>query len=117
MSKKQLIVNTNQNLSDEYAIKCAGSDLYRIGLSLFASNNVKRKTIFNPLFTSFIVFVYTFKVLVLMFVKTDNPKFFLLTGDFAYFMNARIYIGLTIFNFGLIAISSQLLHFGFIGNK
>ena len=42
---------TNIKIGDNLLIKSAGSDLYRIGLSLFAFNGVKRKSVFNPYFT------------------------------------------------------------------
>ena len=108
--KCQRKMKSKTKLSDNLVIKSAGSDLYRIGLSLFAFNGVKRKFVFNPYFTSFVTFGFTLKLLIIIILHNYSEKFHLYLGDFSYFTDTAKQLLIGVFNYGMIAVFSQTLH-------
>jgi hypothetical protein len=92
------------------AIKCVENHLYRIGLSLFSFGSQTRNRFQNPFFISFIISVEVLKSMTAIIMKEDKYRL-LLIGDFAYFLNDRYFINVAIILFGLLALSSQILHY------
>jgi hypothetical protein len=92
------------------AIKYAENHLYNIGLSLFSFGSQERNRFHNPFFISFIICVQILKSITAMLMKEDKYRL-LLIGDLAYFLNGRYFINSSIIFWGLLALSSQLLHY------
>ena len=109
----ELIINDldlDKPLLSVIAIKCAESYLYNIGLSLFSFGSQKRNRFHNPFLISLIICVQILKSITAILMKEDKYRL-LLIGDFAYFLNGRYFINSAIILWGLMALSTQLLHY------
>jgi hypothetical protein len=109
----ELIMNdfdVDKPLPSVIAIKIAKSYLYSIGLSLFSFGPQKRNRFHNPFFISFIICVQILKSITAILMKEDKYRL-LLIGDYTYFLNGRYFINSAIILWGLLALSTQLLHY------
>ena len=104
-------ISVVKNLDKDLAIKRAGSDFYAIGLSLFPYISSKRKSIYNPYFVSVITIGYTLKLAIGLFLEANDDAFFLITGDWSYFIGARYHMTVSALTYGVLASVSQLIHF------
>ena len=108
--KNSSSIRTDLKLNDNLVIKSAGSDLYRIGLSLFTLNGVKRKFVYNPYFTSIITYGYTLKLFVSLLIHSNDRRVCLLLGDFPYFIGLQWHLGISCVLHGLVPVFSQTIH-------
>jgi hypothetical protein len=97
-------------LSSVLAMKSAENHLYKIGLSLFSFGSQTRNRFHNPFFISSILFVGMLKSTFAILIKKE--KFIhLLIGDFLYFVDEQNFLNSCMILWGLLALSSQLLHY------
>ncbi len=102
--------DVDKPLPSVIVIKCAENHLYRIGLSLFSFGSQTRHRFNNPFFISSILLVGILKSTFAILIKRE--KFIhLLIGDFIYFVDEQNFLNSCIILWGLLALSSQLLHY------
>jgi hypothetical protein len=102
--------DVDKPLPSVISIKCAENHLYRIGLSLFSFGSQTRNRYHNPFFISFIISVQILKCTFAILIKKE--KFIhLLIGDFLYFVDEKSFLNSCMILWGLLALSSQLLHY------
>ena len=82
-------ININHVLPLHLVIKSAGSDFYRIGLSLFPFGSQKRNKYHNPCLLMLIHTIFWLKFILSSLIGNDNYKFFLYSGDFPYFWDSN----------------------------
>ena len=113
MDSNQKNLNLNKVLPTYLAIKSAGSDLYRIGLSLFPFGSQQRNKYHNPYIIISIFIVFMLRLIVSLILSDDNYNIFIYIGDFAYFLDkeSRLYLNSTIFFCIFFLFVSHLMHF------
>ena len=105
-------IKIKQILPSNLIIKSAGSDFYRIGLSLFPFGSEKRKNIYNPYRIILINVIFIIRAIISSFISDDNKDIFFYIGDFAYFLdvNSRYHLNSCLIFALLITIVSHLIH-------
>ena len=78
MDSKKKKINVNRVLPLHLVNKSAGSDLYRIGLSLFPFGSQKRKKCCNPYIILIINVIYILRCILSLSLSDDNYNNFLL---------------------------------------
>ena len=110
MDSNQKNLDLNKVLPTYLAIKSAGSDLYRIGLTLYPFGAQIRDRYHNPL----IIFIFNSLVLIrglslFWATKYRNDYQYLLYGDWTHYFGYHTII--TSFLFELLAFVSQIIHY------
>ena len=84
-------IELNKRLDHDSIIPFAGSDFYRIGLSLFRPQPIKRQIFFHPLLVLLIVASYTFKTSIVMTILQAKDRILaLIFGQWLFFMPGEI---------------------------
>ena len=113
MDSKKKKINVNRVLPLHLVNKSAGSDLYRIGLSLFPFGSQKRKRIYNPYIIFSINVMFILRSILLLSLNDDNYNNYLYMGDYAFFLDKElsIYLNCVILFVLFFLIVSHLMHF------
>ena len=113
MGSNEKQIDVNKVLPSYLVIKSAGSDLYRIGLSLFPFGSQKRKRLYNPLYIIILDLIHVIKIIISLLTNDDNNSLFLYIGDFAYFIDkeSRIHLYRAMIFCIFIMFNSQLINF------
>ena len=111
MGKVYNDIKINKLLPKSLVIEGSDSNLYRIGLSLFNTSGIKRRTIYNPI----IIFILGVQLLVsnvldLRWASIDDPEFHLMIGNLAYFTGAYRETCMLAYSLLGLSLSSQLLN-------
>ena len=101
----------NKLLPKSLAIVGADTHLYRIGLSLFKTGQIKRRCFNKP----HIIFIISTQILIkcliyLKYLKVDDPVFHLLIGNIPYFTGTYLEINICICAITLIALGAMILN-------
>jgi hypothetical protein len=89
-------IDINNVLPNNLIIPTAGSDFYRIGLSLFPYGNQRRFRFCNPILIFSVFLIQLFRSIISILLNSKNKELRLYLGDACYFLNIKI-IGNLIF--------------------
>jgi len=103
--------NPENLLPKNIIIPFAQTHLYRIGLSLFPYEFIKRKRYNNPLFI-FIIHLFILIRSIIALNLSDNNDFMLLViGDYSHFLKIRIQFNLAVALISSLPLISQIIHY------
>ena len=106
------IINPNKLLPKSVAIVAADRHLYRIGLSLYKTDDNKRNEFHNPLFIFILITQLLVRfVIYIMLAPEDDPKFHIIIGNFTHLMGNTSIVCLGCITISLIAWCSLILNF------
>ena len=112
-TKYKNIINPNKLIPKSFVITSADTHLYRIGLSLFNTNGIKRKLIYNPVIIFIISFQLLLRNLIFMFMSNDKYQdslFHLYLGNFTYLVTNRNELAIMPCSIIMISICSQIMN-------
>ena len=107
------IINPNKLIPKSLVITGADTHLYRIGLSLFKTNAIKRKLMYNPVIVFIISFQLLLRNLIFMFISNDKYQdnlFHLYLGNVAHVIANRNEFAITPCSITMISICSQIMN-------
>jgi hypothetical protein len=111
MSEEETSFDSYQTLLPNIAIKTAGCDLYRIGLSHYRFRYRNRSKLYNPLLVFTITFIVWIKRNLLLILRPESKDISIMMGDFSYFLGIRIQFNLFSHLFYLMSMISQIYHY------
>ena len=104
-------IDVNKVLPPNLIVRSAGTDLYRIGLSLYPIENVKRSLFYNPILI-FVLMIYFFiKHLILLLIPKQSHEIYIIIGDLGYIFGAKMITNILIIFGVILIILSQLLNY------
>ena len=103
MYSENKVFFTKRFIQSNNLIKCAGSHLFSIGLSLFPFGSKTRKFYYNPILISVIILLSIFKIIFTLFMNEENERIFLLLGDHYYYIKVRYHLSIGTILFGFLA--------------
>ena len=111
---KSMLIKLQNRLSPENTIAFAGSDFYRIGLSLFKPYNTKRNVFYHPLLVCSIVASYTLRWVISIIIMEKNVRDVAIhSGDWLFFLpkEIRLHLGIAVFVYFCNGLVFPLIHF------
>jgi len=111
MEDRQSVFYPKKLLPPNIQLKSVDSHLYKIGLSLFPNVFIKRRKFHNPLLIFIIQSYLLIQSLISLFSSENNPDFYIIIGEFAYYIDARVHIDIAASLITFLSIVSQILHY------
>ncbi len=108
---KREVFDPKKLLPQNVILKSVDSPPYRIGLSLFQTNeSVRRKDLHNPKLIFIIELQLFIRQIISLYASEKDPQFFVYIGDLGYFYT-RIHVAVAIAFITFLVLSSQILHY------
>lgn len=104
-------VSSDKKLPHHLILEGVHAIHYRIGLSLFAVESVKRHRFHNPYFFFIFALFHTMRCAFAMVLPPEDDRIFFLIGDYPHYMNIGFHYNISYLFCGLIIISLQSIHF------
>jgi len=111
MEDQNSVFGPKKLLPPNIQLNSVESHLYKIGLSLFPNESIKRSKLHNPLYIFIIQSQLLIRCLISLFSSGNNPNLYIIIGDLGYFMNARVHIDIATSLTTFLSIISQILHY------
>jgi hypothetical protein len=93
---KREVFDPKKLLPQNIILKSVYSHSYRIGLSLFQTNeSVRRKDLHNPKLMFIIQLQLFIRQIISLCASEKDSQLFVYIGDFGYFYNTRVHIAVT----------------------
>ena len=105
------VLQPNKPLPSNLVNNFVDLHLYRIGLSLFPNEFIKRTRIHNPKFIFIIQLLFFIRSIIALLSSREDTQFYAYIGDFAYFINAKAHIGTAAAFASFPSIVSQIIHY------
>ncbi len=107
--KNKIRRNTLALLPSNLVIDSASNHFYRIGLSLYKNNSLKRSRIYNPIIIFLILNLYMFRALIA--TQLPNNFDFVVIGDWPYYLGAKFHLNMSVASFQCLALINQIIHY------
>jgi hypothetical protein len=104
--------NPNEVLPGNLFIKSAATYLYRSGLSLYSYESVQRNRYHNLLFVFILNLQLFIRCIISLLLSGENKYMLMILGDWSHHLNARIHLNICASPIILIAVHSQIIHYG-----
>jgi hypothetical protein len=112
MDDKESLLNINKPLPKSLILSSAGNHLYMTGVSPFSLGYSKRSKLFvNSFFGHLCSLLIITRCLISNFIPEDNPQYFIIIGDFCYFIKLRYQLNISITIILIFAVICQLIHY------
>src|SRR5579862_4552554 len=109
---KREVFDPKKLLPQNLILKSVDSHSYRIGLSLFQTNeSVRRKGLYNPKLVFIIQLQLFIRQIISLCASEEDPQIFVYIGDFGYFYNTRVHLAAAAAFITFLGLISQILHY------
>ena len=105
------MIDPNKLLPKYMIILGADTHLYRIGLSLYSDENIKRHPLYNPILVFIIISHLSVRLpIYLKYMNVKEPEFHVLIGNIGYFTGNTMIACIGFGALAIIASSSQIIN-------